>query len=141
LNSARSYQRATQRGGLGTDYITTGAKLQKNGAVMTRDEIICIQNIDDRNITATPTIEIFSSKGFAASVSLGELPGFACRTYLLSELFSGTFGSDDLTLRLVDERATMVMSIVHLDHIRRDIALDHGSDRFSTFFEFDCKTA
>jgi hypothetical protein len=27
----------------------------------------------------------------------------------------------------VDERATLLMSAVHLDHERRDLALDHGS--------------
>jgi hypothetical protein len=41
-------------------------------------------------------------------------------------------------LRLVDENATLVMSVLHLDNVRRDIALDHGSDRFSTFHEYDC---
>jgi len=43
-----------------------------------------------------------------------------------------------LTLRLVDERATLLMSIVHLDCVRRDLSLDHGSDRFSTFNDFGC---
>jgi len=31
------------------------------------------------------------------------------------------------------------MSAVHLDHERRDLALDHGSDRFSTFLDYGCQ--
>src|SRR5947209_6082384 len=45
---------------------------------------------------------------------------------------------EPLSLRLVDERATLLMSSLHLDYVRRDIALDHGSDRFSTFLDYSC---
>jgi hypothetical protein len=31
------------------------------------------------------------------------------------------------------------MSTVHLDYLRRDLALDHGSDRFSTFLDYGCR--
>jgi hypothetical protein len=57
---------------------------------------------------------------------------------LLSTLVSGKIGANDLSLRLVDEQATLLMSVLHLDYERRDIAADHGSDRFSTFSEFTC---
>ena len=32
----------------------------------------------------------------------------------------------------------LILSVIHLDYVRSDIALDHGSDRFSTFNDFDC---
>jgi len=71
-------------------------------------------------------------------IELGEVPAFGCRHYLLSELSSGKIGSADLTLRLLDDHATLLMSVVHLDYARRDLALDHGSDRFSTFNDYSC---
>jgi hypothetical protein len=60
---------------------------------------------------------------------------------LLSEVAGERIASLDLSLRLVDERATLLMSIVHLDYARRDLALDHGSDRFSTFNDYGCETS
>jgi hypothetical protein len=138
LAAARSYQKPSQRGGLATDYITTGARLVKNGNKLLRDEVICVMNIDDKGVSGQPVLELFSSKGLLTRVKLGEVAAFATRQYLLSELVSGNFEPSDLSLRLVDEQATLLMSIVHLDHVRRDIALDHGSDRFSTFQDFNC---
>jgi hypothetical protein len=70
---------------------------------------------------------------------LGAIPPFACRHFLLSELIAGEANLEALTLRLVDERATLLMSALHLDYARRDIALDHGSDRFSTFLDYGCQ--
>jgi hypothetical protein len=141
LNSARSYQKPKERGGLVTDYITTGARLERTGRATTRDEIVCVLNIDDKGISGRPSLEIFDSKACVTRVSLGEVPGFACRNYLLSDLLPHKYGADGLSLRLVDEQATLLMSLIHLDYDRRDIALDHSSDRFSTFLDFDCKNA
>jgi hypothetical protein len=39
---------------------------------------------------------------------------------------------------MATDSATVLMSIIDIDYIRRDIAIDHGSDRFSTFQEFGC---
>jgi hypothetical protein len=33
----------------------------------------------------------------------------------------------------------LLMSVMRVDHERRDIVLDHGSDRFSTFQDFVCQ--
>jgi hypothetical protein len=140
LAAARAYQKPQPRAGLGTDYIVAGASLASKAGTMMRDEIVAVINIDDRNIAGNPTLEIFSSRGLVARVPLGEVPGFSCRHYLLSELVSGKIASHELSLRLVDEQATLLMSVVHLDYVRRDIAADHGSDRFSTFSEFTCDT-
>lgn len=138
IYNARSYQKPKQRGGLATDYITTGAQLVKSGNKTLRDEIIGVMNIDDKGINGQPILEIFTSSGLLTRIKLGTVQGFACRHYLLSEILSEKNVLTDLTLRLVDEQATLLMSVVHLDHVRRDIALDHGSDRFSTFQDFNC---
>jgi hypothetical protein len=139
LASARSYQKPQSRAGLATDYIVSGARIIGKGQRISRDEIVAVMNIDDKNIAGNPTLEVFSSSGLVARKGLGPVPGFSCRHYLLSELLSERLGSNDLTLRLVDEQATLLMSVLHVDYERKDIAADHGSDRFSTFTEFACK--
>lgn len=138
LAAARAYQKPEQRGGLATDYITSGARLELRAGRPIRDEILGVLNIDDRAISGHPFVELFTSLGFLTRVSLGDVPAYGCRHYLLSDLCPGQTFPGDLTLRLVDQRTTLLMSIVHLDYVRRDIALDHGSDRFSTFTEFTC---
>jgi hypothetical protein len=136
IYNARAYQKPKQRGGLATDYIASGARLEKNGNKISRDEIMGVMNID--GVSGNPTLEIFTSRGLITRIKLGAVAGFACRHYLLSELLSGKIEPNDLSLRLVDEQATLLMSVLHLDYVRRDIAMDHGSDRFSTFTDFNC---
>jgi hypothetical protein len=58
--------------------------------------------------------------------------------YLLSEIASERIPALDLSLRWLMSSATLLMSVAHLDYARRDLALDHGSDRFSTFNDFTC---
>jgi hypothetical protein len=141
LQSARGYQTPAARGGLATDYIATGARFEVRDGKKVRDEVIGVLNIDDKNIVGHPVLEIFSPQGLLVRVNLGEVPSFGCRHYLLSEVAGERIASLDLSLRLVDERATLLMSIVHLDYARRDLALDHGSDRFSTFNDYGCETS
>ena len=138
LQSARGYQNSKPRGALATDYIACGARLEKTGGRIVRDEVIGVINIDDKGIAGRPALEVFAAGGLLGRIELGEVPSFACRHYLLSELSSEKIAAHDLTLRLVDERATLLMSVVHLDYVRRDLALDHGSDRFSTFNDYSC---
>jgi len=138
LAAARAYQKPPMRGGLRTDYIVSGARLTVKSGRKLRDEVIGVINIDDQAISGNPMLEVFSSAGFATRVKLGTLPPFSCRHYLLSTLLSEKIPSQDLSLRLVDEQATLLMSVLHLDYERRDVAADHGSDRFSTFSEFTC---
>lgn len=140
LAAARAYQKPPMRGGLRTDYIVSGARFRTEGNKKLADEIIAVINIDDEAISGKPTLEVFSSAGLAARIELDSVPPFSCRHYLLSTLLSKQVSSRDLTLRLVDERATLLMSVLHVDYQRRDIAADHGSDRFSTFSEFTCQT-
>ena len=138
LAAARAYQKPTPRAGLGTDYIVAGARLSAKSGKIARDEIVAVINIDNKNIAGNPTLEVFSSRGLVTRIRLGEVPAFACRHYLLSEMLSERMESNDLSLRLVDEQTTLLMSVLHLDYERQDIAADHGSDRFSTFSEFTC---
>jgi hypothetical protein len=141
LQSARGYQASPPRGGLATDYIASGARVETRAGKIVRDEVIGVMNIDDKGLSGRPALEVFTSSGLLTRIELGEIPGFACRHYLLSELSSGRIGPHDLSLRLVDERATLLMSVVHLDYVRHDLAMDHGSDRFSTYNDYNCKTS
>jgi hypothetical protein len=138
LQSARGYQGSSPRGGLATDYIACGARVERKESRNIRDEIIGIINIDDKELTGRPVVEVFAAGGLVTRIELGEVPPFATHHYLLSEVASGRIGPHDLTLRLVDEQATLLMSVIHLDYVRRDLSLDHGSDRFSTFNDYGC---
>src|SRR5262249_8377467 len=107
LQSARGYQAPGPRGGLATDYVACGARLELNGKRMVRDEVIGVMNIDDKGISGHPMLEVFSAAGLVTRIELGEVPAFASRHYLLSELSSGKIGALDLSLRLIDERTTL----------------------------------
>jgi len=138
LAAARSYQKPLSRAGLATDYIVAGAAVTTKSGKVLRDEIVAVMNIDDKSVAGNPVLEVFSPGGLQARVRLGEVPAFSCRHFLLSELLSEKIAANDLSLRLIDEQATLLMSVLHMDYKRRDIAADHGSDRFSTFSEFTC---
>jgi hypothetical protein len=139
LRSARLYQQPKERDGLATDYIVSGARLVKGKQGVEHDEMIGVMSLDDKEIAARPRLELFGPQGLIKRLELGALPAFGCRHYLLSELLPEEANYERLSLRLLDERATLVMSALHLDHRRRDIALDHGSDRFSTFIDYGCQ--
>lgn len=138
LAAARAYQKPQHRSGLATDYICSGAKFEQKAGAQFFDEIIAIVNIDDKNVAGDPTLEVFAAGGLVTRLALGSVPGFSGRHYLLSDLVSGKIPANDLSLRLIDEQATLLMSVIHLDYQRRDLAADHGSDRFSTYSEFTC---
>lgn len=138
IASARAYQRPASRAGLATDYIVSGARIEKRSGGMVFDEVVAVVNIDDQNLAGNPTLEVFADGGLLTKVPLGSVPAFSCRHYLISELLFGKIRANDLTLRLIDEKATLLMSVIHLDYGRRHIAADHGSDRFSTFTEYTC---
>ena len=134
LRSARNYQKPKERGGLATDYIATGARIERGKY----DEIIGVINIDDQGVEGNPWLEVFNVRGLLTRIKLGSIPPFACQHFLLSDFIKEKLQSETLSLRLVDERATLLMSTLHLDYTRRDLALDHGSDRFSTFLDYGC---
>ncbi len=138
LRSARSYQKPKQRESLATDYIISGARVEQRNGRKLFDEIIAVMNIDDSGVYGSPELEIFDARAFLTRVQLGPIPGFATRYFVVSEIVKKLSSHSTLNLRLVDKEATLLMSAVHLDYERQDIALDHGSDRFSTFLEYGC---
>ena len=139
LRAARSYQKPRQRGGLMTDYLTAGARLQRRDGKVTCDEFVGIINIEDRAVAGAPVLELFGPKGVLERVQLKSIPAFGCAHFLLSNLVPESSYPFPLSMRLTDESATILMSTVHLDYVRRDLALDHGSDRFSTFTDAGCE--
>ncbi|MFN2532421.1 MAG: hypothetical protein ABR555_14085 [Pyrinomonadaceae bacterium] len=141
LRAARAYQKPEQRAGLMTDYMTSDARFERTEKGIIFDELIGVINIDDRAIDGSPVLELFGPSGLWKRVALGAVPAYACRHFLLSELIKDRQSIERMTMRLVDDRATLLMSTVHLDYMRRDIALDHGSDRFSTYNDYGCDRA
>ncbi|MBL8189460.1 MAG: hypothetical protein JNK38_15730, partial [Acidobacteria bacterium] len=104
LRSARLYQKPKERGGLATDYIASGARVVKSKTAVRFDELIGVINIDDQGLEANPSLELFSSRGLVTRLSLGAIPPFACRHFLLSELLAGEVSYEPLSLRLTDPR-------------------------------------
>ncbi|MDT7605260.1 MAG: hypothetical protein QOF61_3257 [Acidobacteriota bacterium] len=141
LRAARAYRQSRGQDGFATDYITTGARLNRRAGEVTFDELVAVFNVGDDNVEASPTLELFNARGLVTRIALGRVPPLACRHFLLSDLVPSSNAEAHMslmTLRLTDERAALLMSAVHIDHARRDIALDHGSDRFSTFADYGC---
>ena len=127
------------RGGLATDYVVTGANVKRTGGAPQADSLIATYNLEEGKAGA-PTLEVFGKQGFISRKKLEPLPASACRHYLLSALFPelAEQGAGPLTLRLIDEQAVITLGALHIDYQRRDVALDHGSDRFSTHLDFNC---
>lgn len=131
---ARALQKIEYRGGLASDYVITGASAMPG----VTESLLAVFNIDEDR-SGQPILEVFSSSGFIAQKQFAPLPGLACRYVLLSELFSQIKGQrGPFTVRLMDERAVVILSALHIDYQRKDIAIDHGSDRFSTMLDYHC---
>jgi hypothetical protein len=141
LRAARAYRLSRGRDGFTTDYVTTGARLERRAGDVTFDELVAVFNVGDDQIEASPVLELFNARGLVTRVALGKVAPLACRHFLLSDLVPPSATETHaglMTLRLTDERAALLMSVAHLDYARRDVALDHGSDRFSTFTDYGC---
>jgi hypothetical protein len=139
--TAKSYGEAADRGKLATDYIVSGAHVIGSSSNRKRDCVLAIMNIefgDDQ--TGAPKLQLFGPQGLVAEKQLGDFPPLACRHLVLSELFPGVQSdpAHPFTVRMQAPNAIMVVSAVHLDYERRDLALEHGSDRHSTFQDFKC---
>ena len=134
---AKSYRQVDQRGGLASDYIVSGAHLIR----AKRDCVLAVMNIEfeDEN-TGTPIVQLFGPTGLVGERRLTDFGPLACRHLLLSELFPGAQSDPEhpFTVRLMVANAIMIVSALHIDYERRDIALEHGSDRHSTFQDFKC---
>lgn len=137
----KRYRTVAERGGLASDYIISGCQVRGTAADRRYDSLLAVMNIEfteERN--GSPKLQLFGPQGFMAEKALGEFPPLACRHFLLSELFPElqTAPGQPLTVRMVEENAMMVVSVLHMDYERRDIAMDHGSDRHSTYLDYGC---
>jgi hypothetical protein len=65
----------------------------------------------------------------------------ACRHFLVSDIFPGVQSdpAHPFTVRMQSRTAMMIVSALHFDYERRDLALEHGSDRHSTFRDYKCQ--
>jgi hypothetical protein len=137
----RKYRTAADRGGVATDYIVSGCQMRGTGTERQRETVLALMNIEfEEERTGSPRLQLFGGSGLLAEKALGEFPPLACRHLVLSELFPGvqTVPGETLTLRMLDDAAMMVVSALHVDYERRDLALEHGSDRHSTHADFKC---
>jgi hypothetical protein len=134
---AKSYRQVESRGGLASDYIVSGAHLIPGK----RDCLLAIMNIEfEEDHTGTPVLQLFGPSGLAAERRLDDFAPLACRHLLLSELFPNLRSdpAHPYTVRMTVANAMTIVSALHIDYERRDIALEHGSDRHSTFQDFKC---
>ena len=134
---AKSYRQAEERGDLASDYIVSGAHLIRGK----RDCILAIMNIEfEDDFAGNPKLQLFGPSGLVGEKLLPVFPSLACRHVLLSELFPGVQSdpAHPFTVRMEVREALMIVSALHIDYERQDIALEHGSDRHSTFQDFKC---
>jgi hypothetical protein len=134
---ARTYRQVDGRGSLATDYIVSGVRASAGK----RDCVLAIMNIEfEGDAVGVPKLQLFGSAGLIAEKQLDPFPPLACRHFLASELFPGIEGDPALpfTERMQVAGAMMIVSALHLDYQKRDLALEHGSDRHSTFQDFKC---
>jgi len=139
--TAKSYREVADRGNLATDYIVSGAHVIGGASDRKRDCVLAIMNIEFEDVrTGTPKLQLFGPQGLVGEKQLADFPPLACRHVVLSELFPGVESdpAHPFTVRMQVPNAMMVVSAVHLDYERRDLALEHGSDRHSTFQDYKC---
>jgi hypothetical protein len=139
--TAKAYREVADRGNLASDYIVSGAHVIGTASNRKRDCVLAIMNIEfEDEQTGHPKLQLFGQSGVVAEKQLEAFPPLACRHLVLSELFPGVQSdpSHPFTVRMQVPDALMVVSAVHLDYERRDLALEHGSDRHSTFADFKC---
>ena len=136
---SKGYLKAKDRGETLTDYVIAGVRVERS-ATKDLDCLLAIMNIDmEEQKGGSPTLQVFGSKGLLTSVKVGDFPALACRHVLLSELIPNINTSDMvMMLRLIDFKTRMIMSAIHIDFKGRTLALDHGSDRFSTYLDYGC---
>jgi hypothetical protein len=139
--AAKAYRQVDNRGNLASDYIVSGAHVIGSASSRRRDCLLALMNIEfEDDNTGTPKLQIFGPSGLVAEKQLPDFPPLACRHLLLSELFPGLQSdpAHPFTVRMQVPNAMMIVSALHLDYERRDLALEHGSDRHSTFQDFKC---
>ena len=138
---AKNYRTVEDRGGLASDYIVSGVHVIGAAANRKRDCLLALMNIEfETDAVGVPRLQLFGPTGLVAERQLGEYPPLACRHLLVSELFpeAQSDPAHPFTLRMQVPGAMMIVSALHLDYEKRDLALEHGSDRHSTFADYKC---
>lgn len=138
---AKSYRTVDKRGGLASDYIVSGAHVIGAPHSRKRDCLLAVMNIEfEDEHTESPLLQVFGPQGLVGERKLGDFAPLACRHLLLSDLFPNLQSdpAHPFTLRMQSAKALMIVSALHIDFERRDIAMEHGSDRHSTFNDFKC---
>jgi len=138
---AKSYRQVDARGNLASDYIVSGAHIIGGPGNRKRDCLLSLMNIEfEDDVTGVPMLQLFGPGGLVAERQLDAFAPLACRHLLLSELFpeAQSDAAHPFTVRMVVPSAMMIVSALHIDYERRDIAMEHGSDRHSTFQDFKC---
>jgi hypothetical protein len=138
---ANSIRTVDNRGGLASDYIVSGVHVIGSAANRKRDSMLALMNIEvDSQQVGVPLLQLFGPGGLLAERRLGEYPPLACRHFLVSDIFPGVQSdpAHPFTIRMQVKDAMMIVSALHFDYERRDLALEHGSDRHSTFRDYKC---
>jgi hypothetical protein len=136
---AKGVRSVEDRGGLASDYIVSGVHVIGTAANRKRDCLLALMNIEfEGDQTDVPLLQLFGPRGLVAERRLAEFPPFACRHVLVSDIFPGVQSdpAHPFTIRMQAADAMMIVSARHFDYERRDIALEHGSDRRSTFRDY-----
>ncbi len=138
---AQNYRSVEDRGQLASDYVVSGVHVIGSAANRKRDCLLAFMNIEfDGTQSGVPLVQLFGPAGLVAERQLGEYPPLACRHFLVSDLFPGAQSdpAHPFTIRMQVAKAMMIVSALHLDYERRDLALEHGSDRHSTYQDYKC---
>jgi hypothetical protein len=138
---AKNYRSVEERGGLASDYVVSGVHVIGSPANRKRDCLLALMNIEFESTQAgNPLLQLFGPAGLVAERRLAEYPPLACRHLLVSDLFPGVQSdpAHPFTVRMQVPDAMMIVSALHLDYERRDLAMEHGSDRHSTFQDYKC---
>ena len=138
----QGYRQVEDRGNLASDYIVSGAHVIGSAANRKRDCLLAVMNIEfeDENHGHAAGCSYSARRDWWRRNNCADFPPLACRHMLLSELFPGVQSdpAHPFTVRMQVANAMMIVSALHLDYERRDLALEHGSDRHSTFQDFKC---
>lgn len=138
---ARPLQTIEARGGLASDYLVTGIRVEGEDAQPRSDSLLAFYNIEfEEERSGSAQLQLFGAQGLIKEAKLGSLPPLGSRHIWVSQLFPGIRSSagEVWTLRMTDEAATVVVSAIHFDFQHRQLAIDHGSDRFSTYLDYSC---
>jgi len=121
--------------------VVTGVHVIGTAATRKRDCLLAFMNIEfDGKEPGVPLVQLFGPGGLAGERRMGEYAPLACRHFLVSDMFPGAQSDPEhpFTVRMQVTGAMMIVSALHIDYERRDIALEHGSDRHSTFLDYKC---